>query len=391
MINENYIYALLTDDFSGIDINSIDIKIDDITVINAENIENYYNLASGRLFISDNFTKGTHSLKIFAKDSAGNILDSQEYKLYFDIYDNMSDYDNDGVPNYKDKYPFDSGKSFDNTTENLPKLYEISGNITINDIDNCMDNASLKLTFADVDSNDKYYAFFDNCSAIKKFQIKKFFHETEILPVKGLPEGVYKVAVSYLNQEEQVINDSFNNNGNEALTGEITIGYYGGSNIKSLSVKKGWNLISIPIDVVFSTNEKFTGVSTIWGWTGSSWKVWSPDENVINLLNQYKIKILYVLSPGEGYWLNSADESVENFEGATYGKEKMIITSGWNLLGTGENINVEAFSDAKTLWKWTGSNWKVWSPQSAIISLLNQYKIEIADEIKAGEGFWVNK
>jgi hypothetical protein len=71
-----------------------------------------------------------------------------------------------------------------------------------------------------------------------------------------------------------------------------------------------------------------------------------------------------------------------------------MINNGWNLVGIGKNIKAsetESFSSIKSLWQWNGSNWKVWSPQNAIITLLNQYKIEIADEIKAGEGFWVNK
>jgi parallel beta-helix repeat protein len=165
-----------------------------------------------------------------------------------------------------------------------------------------------------------------------------------------------------------------------------------GKNVKRvMSVSKGWQLVSVPVEGSYNTGEKFNESSTVWGWNGSNWEVWSGDENIVALLNQYKITILSKLESGKGYWLNSGDEYTENFEGLSYGKDKINLSDGWSLVGCGIKIKASEFGEAKTVWQWTGSNWKVWSPQNAIITLLNQYKIEIADELKAGEGFWVNK
>ena len=158
-----------------------------------------------------------------------------------------------------------------------------------------------------------------------------------------------------------------------------------------LSVNKGWQIVSVPVEKSYETGEKFEESTTVWGWTGSNWEVWSSQESIINLLNKYKIKLLETLEPGKGYWLNSGNAFTESFEGVSYGKDKISLSSGWNLVGCGIKLNASDFSEAKTLWQWTGSRWKVWSSESAIVNLLNQYKIEIADEIKAGEGFWVNK
>jgi hypothetical protein len=165
-----------------------------------------------------------------------------------------------------------------------------------------------------------------------------------------------------------------------------------GKNVKRvMSVGKGWQLVGVPVEGSYNTGEKFNESSTAWGWNGSNWEVWSGDENIVALLNQYKITILSKLESGKGYWLNSGDEYTENFEGLSYGKDKINLSDGWSLVGCGIKLKASEFGEAKTLWQWTGSNWKVWSPQNAIMNLLNEYKIEIADEIKAGEGFWVNK
>jgi hypothetical protein len=158
-----------------------------------------------------------------------------------------------------------------------------------------------------------------------------------------------------------------------------------------ITVEKGWQLLSIPVNEEFKTGEKFNKSTTVWGWSGSSWEVWSGDENIKKLLTKYKITILAKFEIGKGYWLNSASSYSESFQGTNYGKEKIVLSSGWNLVGCGIKLEANEFGEAKTLWQWTGNSWKVWSPQNAIMNLLNQYKIEIADEIKAGEGFWVNK
>jgi hypothetical protein len=324
-------------------------------------------------------------------------------KSFSKPYDNMSDYDNDGVANYLDKYPFNSAMSSDNETDNDNESegFTVKGSILINDLENCEDNETIKLIFENTETGDKYFAFFDNCSDLENFTINKFYIKDKIMPVSNLPDGDYKVYFYYsIYNIVTLISDSLNNG---ELMSKINLleDNLTESPLQSgkIDIINGWNLKSLPLKpetgseniTVFNAD----GIKTVWQWTGSNWKVWSPESSIITLLNQYKIEIANELKAGEGFWVNASKSiSISTSKGTEYGVEKAVVNNGWNLVGIGKNIKAsetESFSSIKSLWQWTGSNWKVWSPQNAIITLLNQYKIEIADEIKAGEGFWVNK
>jgi len=47
--------------------------------------------------------------------------------------------------------------------------------------------------------------------------------------------------------------------------------------------------------------------------------------------------------------------------------------------------------DIKTVWRWTGSNWQIWSPNENIMDMLSNYGIDAIETVNRGEGFWVNK
>ena len=68
------------------------------------------------------------------------------------------------------------------------------------------------------------------------------------------------------------------------------------------------------------------------------------------------------------------------------------LGSGWSLAGTGCDINdLSIFDSVKTVWKWSGSSWIVYSPVESINNLLLQYNIPSITLIHAKEGFWINK
>ncbi len=372
---DNHLIGIINDDFSGIDNDTLIIKLDN------NSVEKYYDLTTGK-FLIPNITKGSHTLTIFVKDTANNVFNNS-YNLFFDIYDNMSDYDNDGVPNFMDKYPFDPSKSSDNNTQN-ENLQQIKISLLSEDPDLCSSSSELKLIFTSLDNYEKYYSYIDNCS----MTIDKFYPEKSFKSISGLPYGDYKVDI-VLNSKEFTINNAFELNGTDnILTGSLSLSE---NENKALHILKGWNLIGIPVNTSFKTGKKLQKSSTIWGWNDNKWHVWSPKQSIINLLGQYKVNILTELNAGYGYWINSSEEFTETFTGDVYGLEKLKLNKGWNLLGIGKDTTPDNFSDISTLWQWNGANWKIWSPENSILNLLKNYKIEIADKIKAGEGFWVNK
>jgi hypothetical protein len=113
---DNYLYATIKDDFSGIDNKTLTVKIDNNTVLNGDNASKYYDISTGKLLIPD-VTKGEHKIEISVYDTAGNLYSDE--KNIEKKYDNMSDYDGDNVPNYKDGYPYDPNKSELDSVVNL--------------------------------------------------------------------------------------------------------------------------------------------------------------------------------------------------------------------------------------------------------------------------------
>ena len=84
--------------------------------------------------------------------------------------------------------------------------------------------------------------------------------------------------------------------------------------------------------------------------------------------------------------------SVSSFAGTVPVKE------GWNLLGSSCGFSVSEVQDSpnvdkiSTIWQWDADNreWLVWSPNEAIMELLQEFGLKSFDEVKPYRGFWVN-
>ena len=74
---------------------------------------------------------------------------------------------------------------------------------------------------------------------------------------------------------------------------------------------------------------------------------------------------------------------------------KNIFSSGWHLLGAVKDYNIaevkDTFPQLKTVWKWKDNSWAIWSPDTTVIEFVNNYGISLIEEIREGEGFWVNE
>ena len=115
----------------------------------------------------------------------------------------------------------------------------------------------------------------------------------------------------------------------------------------------------------------------------------------MNLISQYKLQNISKLETAEGFWVNASGTlSIDVGSGNEYGIEKINLNSGWNLVGVGKDItltDLNNFGSINTVWKWNGSSWQIWSPNSNIMNLISQYKLQSISIIEKGEGFWVNK
>jgi hypothetical protein len=166
----------------------------------------------------------------------------------------------------------------------------------------------------------------------------------------------------------------------------------------SLKIKSGWNLKALPADVADGAGtDKFnkTEISTIWKWGGAGWQIWSPKSTIMDLILKYGITKAEKVNAGEGFWINaSGDTEVNVGSGEEYGLEKVVVNNGWNLVGVGKDTDINEFNkleSIKTVWKWSGSSWDIWSPDTNIMNLISNYGLTSIEKIEKGEGFWVNK
>ena len=69
------------------------------------------------------------------------------------------------------------------------------------------------------------------------------------------------------------------------------------------------------------------------------------------------------------------------------------LSNGWYLMGTSTPINsLTIFDNVKFVWKYNNNKvWEAYSPDNNIQSLINKAGIDTLQDIKADEGFWINK
>lgn len=170
----------------------------------------------------------------------------------------------------------------------------------------------------------------------------------------------------------------------------------------SISIPSGWSIKALPVivqnGVNVATSFNQPEISSIWKWEDSSWKIWSPDATIQSLISSYGITPISLIKSGEGFWVNAKSSiSIPFQSGDEYGLDNLNVSSGWNLLGSGKALSqsdlTNKFLDINTLWQWVNNSgsWRIWSPNSNIMNLINSYGINTVTEIKKGEGFWVNK
>ena len=168
----------------------------------------------------------------------------------------------------------------------------------------------------------------------------------------------------------------------------------------TLTVTNGWNLLSVPVNGTQSV-ENLGNFTILWKYLKDNdrWAVWSPDEDVMEIIENYVNAGTYELAeevkPGEGFWILSSGNYTLEFEGESYGIDALSLTKGWNLAGAGKPFTVEEMKNysVKLIWKYKDGKWYAWSPDGNIMKVINSYAengtIGVIDKIDSGEGFWV--
>jgi hypothetical protein len=153
----------------------------------------------------------------------------------------------------------------------------------------------------------------------------------------------------------------------------------------SIPLKKGWNLISLPVSPLITKIETviapITGMySSVWSYEGGKWKMYNPEK-----LNYSDLKDM---DAGQGYWIDMKQDAAISLSGSVPPNRIQLI-SGWNLVGcnsqTSKKIEDALVSiDGKciSVWGFVDGKWRSYNPEKPEFSDLNQ--------LEPGYGYWMN-
>ena len=273
--------------------------------------------------------------------------------IYFHYID--KDYDNDGIENDKDAFPYDPAISKDEDKDGFPDSYN-PGYTT----------ASLPL--------DKYP------------------NDPNKWTDEGDDSGSENNQIAHNDDNNNMTKTEdkgniINNNNNEVSSTEKIM----------INLKIGWNLISIPVDKEIDVYDYFfNSAKIVWKWDSNNqkWLGWSPYPKMMNILEKYKEKEILdtfnKIKPGEGFWIYSEVENVLNFEGNNFNALGQInnLKAGWNLIGVGSLSieELESFEKIKFIWKYSNGKWKL-RGKNLDENIYKKY--EKIEKLKPTDGVWV--
>ena len=171
------------------------------------------------------------------------------------------------------------------------------------------------------------------------------------------------------------------------ITKTITVNVF--SDKKTISLKKGWNLISGSIDLSSLPKD----IDIIWSYDDGFWSGFSPFDYLQELISKVSIDSninpMKSISDNVGIWIHSLKEqNVQILLKKSTKIQKIIKKSGWNLAGTKNKIQIPddlSCSDdriLKAVWRYDSSDksWQNYQKDSNTSTLKN---------IGENEGFWV--
>ena len=163
---------------------------------------------------------------------------------------------------------------------------------------------------------------------------------------------------------------------------------YNEVNETNLILYQGWNLVALPINTTISYDElnaTFPTAYTIWKYENNKWQVYIKEDIKVSLDK------ITSISKEQGFWVNSTSDANVSLSGKSYETSVETLSSGWHLLGAGNEMNVSNLENNNIQVIWTYENsWRAYSPNTNIMSLITQSGITPLESIKQAQGFWVN-
>ena len=160
--------------------------------------------------------------------------------------------------------------------------------------------------------------------------------------------------------------------GNPFNTGPRPVHYYefrraptATSNDTILTLKKGWNLISIPTSTEQSITELFAEVMT--------GNLWYQKDQIL--------QIATVLEPKVGYWLYSRTGGSIEILGEDVGNSADELQNGWNLVGPIGNTVIDSANFSAVLHPSCAFREPIWT--------WNGTRFVSASSLTPGRGYWV--
>ncbi len=157
----------------------------------------------------------------------------------------------------------------------------------------------------------------------------------------------------------------------------------------SLSLKEGWNLVSLDSDI----HSLSYPIAIIWKFKNNQWQTYSPLSYIQKILEHIpNITKINNITNKEGIWIYAEEPIDINYTKTikidiSYLKQ---LPSGWSLNGTIKDTSTSYIEckdeNVKSIWKFKNNTWYINSNLKKFIDL----NIENFDTIKANEGFWVN-
>jgi hypothetical protein len=213
--------------------------------------------------------------------------------------------------------------------------------------------------------------------------------DTEEIRVDALSEGVSEITILATKKDGKKVSYTYIAN----VTNKNHIIN------KSMTLQKGWNLISLPVDINIA-NKDITlyfgfDVNLIWGYDNGKWSAYSPNNSIQKLIDKSAlIDRLTDIKANKGYWIFMNKESNSNFSGiVSTNIDYTHLDRGWHLLGSQDILNVKEMikdNNISIIWKYSNNSWKAISSDENINNKIKEH-YSLIDSIGNDEGFWILK
>jgi len=153
----------------------------------------------------------------------------------------------------------------------------------------------------------------------------------------------------------------------------------------TITLNKGWNLISLPLEPEIKTTSRVlssagSGIESVWGYTDGAWQVHLPENSQISDLETMKT--------GCGYWIKANQDDLEIQIQGEIRTTPLQMATGWNLIGFN---SLQSRPMEETLESIGGNFEIVWGYKDGVWLLYDLKSSGFSDltEMEPGRGYWI--